>query len=158
MKDPAMSGDTWLTQQVQLLEAAFHRVQDEQMAEMALANPALTVEAVGFHRYQGRPFGALLSPWFLNLILLPGEGEDWERLPERSEQHWALPAGIYLFHVCRAAGIGTFQACSMMSPVERVEDQDTFRMMAEAVLRSVCRPSGHSRRAVLTGRFDDEGH
>ena len=55
------------------LEAAFLRIEREAMDGLPLLNKALRVQAVGFERWQGQWLGALVTPWFLNLVLVPGQ-------------------------------------------------------------------------------------
>ena len=61
-----------------LLEAAFARIEREQMAGVPILNPALRVQAVDFTRWQGQWLGALVTPWFLNLVLVGVEPESLE--------------------------------------------------------------------------------
>ena len=89
------------------------------MADLPFLNPKLRVESVGFRPWQGQWLGALVTPWSLNLVLLPGEGQ-WETLAMGGERFAALPAGRYRFIAGHDEELGEYHACSLFSPVARV--------------------------------------
>ena len=41
------------------------------MKGMPIYNPTLAVEAVGFREHEGRQAGVMVTPWFMNLTVLP---------------------------------------------------------------------------------------
>ena len=43
------------------------------MKGMPIYNPTLAVEAVGFREHEGRQVGVMVTPWFMNLTVLPSE-------------------------------------------------------------------------------------
>ena len=51
------------------------RIQRERMADIPLLNPALEVQAVGFSVWEAYCLGVLITPWFMNLMLLPLAGD-----------------------------------------------------------------------------------
>ena len=57
----------------QRLESAFERVRRERMIDVPMLNPRLAVQAVGFRDWRGGWLGILITPWFMNLMLLPGD-------------------------------------------------------------------------------------
>jgi hypothetical protein len=59
------------------VEQAFFRIQREQMADVPILNPALSVEAVDFQRWQGHWLGVVVTPWCMSLLLVPGSEQDW---------------------------------------------------------------------------------
>jgi [NiFe] hydrogenase assembly HybE family chaperone len=59
------------------VEEAFFRIQREQMADVPILNPALSVEAVDFQRWQGHWLGIVVTPWCMSLLLVPGSAENW---------------------------------------------------------------------------------
>ena len=38
---------------------------------LPIYNPTLAVEAVGFREHEGRQVGVIVTPWFMNLTVLP---------------------------------------------------------------------------------------
>lgn len=102
------------------------------MQAMALCNPALAVEALGFGELPERTgrLGVLITPWSMNLVLLPAG----EVLPEGRVGRRTLPAGEVEFVGAREGEFGPFEACSLFSPVLQFPDQLTARAVANETL------------------------
>ena len=123
------------------LEAEFTEIWHGKMRDVPMVNKLLRVQAVGFRLHEGRPLGVLLSPWFMNLVQLPAEGEDWSDLVAGAKEVIAFPSGDYEFiHNTRGA-IGGYKACSLFSPM------GDFRSQAQAV---------EVAEAVMVALFDDQ--
>jgi hypothetical protein len=54
------------------LEAVFEAVRRTRMADLPFLNPQLRVEAVGFRDWQGARVGALITPWSIVIVAMPG--------------------------------------------------------------------------------------
>jgi [NiFe] hydrogenase assembly HybE family chaperone len=115
------------------LEAVFTRIGETRMAGLPFLNPNLRVEAVGFRPWSGEWLGALVTPWSVNLVLLPGDGP-WQALPTGGERIVALPAGRFRFLAGHDDELGEYHACSLFSPALDFADHDTARAVAEASL------------------------
>ncbi len=116
------------------LEAAFHRILCEQMQDMPIVNPALAVEAVGFRPWREHWLGVLVTPWFMNLVLMPRVAARWQAMAERQTRQHVFPAGVFEFIGARDEALGDFQACSLFSPMFDFADQATARATAQAAL------------------------
>ncbi|PWB64057.1 MAG: [NiFe]-hydrogenase assembly, chaperone, HybE [Betaproteobacteria bacterium] len=152
------------------LEAAFERIRKTRMEGLPFLNPKLRVEAVGFRPWQGEWLGALVTPWFVNLVLMPGDGP-WTTLPEGDERFVTLPAGRFRFICGRDGELGEYHACSLFSPAQQFEDHATARAVAAASLEALfdagndekeraagaAPPSAVSKRDFLRGRFSGSG-
>ena len=55
------------------LEACFRLVHTERMDGVPILNDALEVRAVGTHAWNGFWLSILITPWFINVVLLPQE-------------------------------------------------------------------------------------
>jgi len=99
------------------LEAAFQRVLRMQMQDMPMVNPALNVEAVGFRPWADHWLGVLITPWFMNLWLMPRVVAKWQPIGERESRHYVFPAGVFEFIGGRDPALGDYQACSLFSPM-----------------------------------------
>lgn len=119
------------------LEAAFRRIERDAMAGLPLLNPALRVQALGFARWQGQWLGALVTPWFLNLVLVPGNAAGWRSEPVGTRVFRRFGAGDLAFLAGHEAELGEFQSCSLISPMHDFADQDTACAAARAALRMV---------------------
>jgi [NiFe] hydrogenase assembly HybE family chaperone len=155
----------------QRLEAAFRAIHAQRMRDLPFLNARLRVEAVGFRRWEGRWLGVLITPWFMNLVLLPDAPQRWQSVPVRGAARYEFPAGAFDFIGGCEAQCGEFQSCSLFSPVFEFDAQEVARATAEAVLaalfdpavREGSRPAEHnptpaqgvSRRDVLRGRWGE---
>jgi [NiFe] hydrogenase assembly HybE family chaperone len=122
------------------LERAFRRVQVERMQDVPILNPALEVAAIGFREWQGYSLGILLTPWFMNLILLPGEHEPWPELHLGETRLYSFPSGSFEFLLGDQEEIGRYLSCSMLSPVFEFQEQVTAVAAAEEIMRLVLEP------------------
>lgn len=118
------------------LETAFGRIRDERMAGVPILNAAVEVEAVGLRPWQGHWLGALVTPWFINLVLLPGEGA-WRAATDRESVWHAFPTGRFEFIAASEPGVGPFHACSLFSPVLEFADHATARETARVAVESL---------------------
>lgn len=123
------------------LEAAFERIERESMAGLALLNPALRVQAVGFARWQGQWLGALVTPWFVNLVLVPGQAEGWVSLEEGARRFLRFGAGDFGFLGGHEVELGEFQSCSLISPPGDFTHQDDAVACAQIALRLLHEPA-----------------
>jgi [NiFe] hydrogenase assembly HybE family chaperone len=101
------------------------------MQGLDFVNPALEVEAVGFAPWEDHWLGVMLTPWFMNLTLLPRELGKWQPLPLGDKRSYRFPAGSYDFIGATDAAVGEYQSCSLFSPVLEFPDQATARLVAQ---------------------------
>ena len=104
------------------------------MRDVPMVNKRLNVEAVGFRVIEGRPLGVLISPWFMNLIQLPGEDEDWSNLEAGAKELMGFPSGEYEFIHNTREMIGGYKACSLFSPMGEFTSQIQAQDVARAVM------------------------
>lgn len=143
-----------------LLEKMYRRIWETSMREMSFVNPALAIEAVGFRRWEApvrdagdsdRPVaktasgeqplagdwvGALITPWFLNLFLLPGGGTLWrDRRPgERCPVEFPIGPLVFITDYDSAAEIPYLQYCPLFAPPGAFSNQAAARAAAVAAL------------------------
>jgi len=118
-----------------LLEAAFVRIERDQMAGVPILNPALRVQAVDFTRWQGQWLGALVTPWFLNLVLVPGHAPGWHAASGERRVFHRFGAGDFAFLGGSEVEVGEFQSCSLVSPMAGFARQSDACATARAALR-----------------------
>ena len=120
-----------------LIERVFRAIEAERMRGLPFVNPALAVEAVGFRRWDGRWLGVLITPWFMNLMLLPDAPAAWRAVRHGEYAGYALPSGVYEFLSAHEPALGDFQSCSLFSPVFEFADQETARITANCALKAL---------------------
>lgn len=118
----------------QSISQAFNRIRQTRMAGLPFLNPALQVEAVGFRPWQNRVLGVLLTPWAMNLVVLPGNDTGFRALGADVQHTWAFPSGDYDFMGGEEVECGPFHFCSLFSPMADFADQGAARATAEAAL------------------------
>ncbi|MEI4484771.1 [NiFe]-hydrogenase assembly chaperone HybE [Frigidibacter sp. MR17.14] len=154
LDDPG-SDAAWVAERIAAQTAAlvadFTEVWHAKMRDVPIVNKALHVEAVGFCEHEGRLLGVLLSPWFMNLVLLPAEGEDWSELRPGAKEHIAFPSGAYEFIHNRRELVGGYKACSLFSPMEEFSSQMQALEVARAVMGALFDPENRAE----TDRADE---
>jgi [NiFe] hydrogenase assembly HybE family chaperone len=118
------------------LETVFTEINRSRMADIPIINPVIQVQALGFQPWQGMWLGVLITPWFMNLMLLPTEQQALE-LPSGCKLLHTFPSGNYEFIVGYEEGIGYYQACSIFSPMFQFADHATAVAAAEAGLQAL---------------------
>ena len=122
------------------LEAAFARVPRERMHDVPILNPALAVKAVGTREVEAGWLTALVTPWFINLMLLPRTAEqtqDYRKLRLGSTVVHGFPSGCFEFIVGEEGDLGRYQMCSLFSPVLEFESHGAALITAEAAITAL---------------------
>jgi len=123
------------------LQRTFEAVQRERMRDVPVLNPALAVEAVGFRAWRDHWLGILITPWFMNLVLMPRVVAAWHPIGARESRHHVFPAGVFEFIGAREPALGDYQACSLFSPMFEFADAEQARATALAALEALFDPA-----------------
>jgi [NiFe] hydrogenase assembly HybE family chaperone len=107
------------------------------MHDLSFINGALGVEAIGFQRRDGDWLGVVITPWFLNLLLVSGGGQLWGDIPAGERRYLSLPCGTMQFIADDDPDIGPYQYCPLIAPVDQLPDMATARVVAEDAIRTV---------------------
>ncbi len=118
----------------------FTEIWHSTMRDVPLVNKALRVEAVGFRRIEGGVLGVLVSPWFMNLILLPDEADQSTCVPGQKEVI-TFPSGAYEFIHNTREMTGPYKACSLFSPMGDFTRQKDATDVAAAVMVALFDPA-----------------
>jgi len=132
-----------------LLASAFERIYRERMSDVPIVNPVLGVEAIGFRLHQGHWLGILISPWFMNLVRVPGPEADWVSVRGENRHFHPLPLGTYAFLGSEEPEVGEFQTCSLISPMGQFTDMAAARATAMEVLAVLLRAPAQEPEAVV---------
>lgn len=154
MRDAAAIGE-----RTKALVTDFTEVWHGKMRDLPMVNKALHVQAVGFRRHDGRPLGVLISPWFMNLILLPGEDEDWSALQAGAKESVGFPSGDYEFIHNTRDMVGGYKACSLFSPMGEFTSQAQAVDVAQAVMVALFEEEHRAetdRRAEIRSRREED--
>ena len=138
------------------LVARYEAIYDERMRDLPIVNPRLAVEAVGFERWEDQDLGILITPWFMNLVLLPNS----DRLvdyPQGERVECRFPSGPCELTVYHDEDLGSYLAAVLFRTVVDFPDQDVARAVAEEALAQLLAEAVEkdtekvSRRGLLTG-------
>jgi [NiFe] hydrogenase assembly HybE family chaperone len=138
---------------VPALEQAFRAVATR-MNGLPVCNPALQVECVGFRPWEGKILGVIITPWAVNLLILPDGDPAYRELGADERQSWEFPCGHIDFLGGQGTGCGPMQTCSLFSPAFEFPDQAAAVATARAAIEGLFEPDRNamSRRGFLTGR------
>ena len=118
------------------LQACFVHIAKTRMQGVALLNPSLRVRAVGFQVMEGEAcaMGVLVTPWFMNLLCLPLARSDE---PQRVGQQRIRQIGgtdFAFLGMHEEQGVGSFEACSLFSPMFEFQNAVAAESTAQHVL------------------------
>ncbi|NTV68829.1 MAG: [NiFe]-hydrogenase assembly chaperone HybE [Azonexaceae bacterium] len=128
----------WTTDPSPELVAAFDTIARTRMHDVPICNRKLQVEALGFQRRpDGHWAGAMITPWAINLLCLPGQAESWPALAACSKHDWHFPSGDYEFTVAEEGSIGIYHLCSLFSPALEFDSHEAARLTALAAAHAL---------------------
>lgn len=126
----------------------FNNVAKARMAGIPILNPALHVEALGFELCDGvsdeagdtlGAVGVLVTPWFMNLVWFPLDRIDQPNRAGTSRAH-RVGTDCFDFIAGHEAAFGSYEACSLFSPMFEFPDQAAASATGEAVLAALRQP------------------
>ncbi len=117
----------------------FTRIERERMQDVPILNEALSVDAFGFDGFSenGYSIGILLTPWFMNLVLMPQDASLLDGCRVGQKLMHLLPVGQFEFIVNHEPETGSYLSCSLFSPMFQFADQVAAVDTARAVLDQV---------------------
>ncbi|MDJ0950887.1 MAG: [NiFe]-hydrogenase assembly chaperone HybE [Alphaproteobacteria bacterium] len=155
-----------MARRVDALVARFREIGETQMRDLPLYNDRLEVEAVGFQAWGEDWIGVLITPWFMNVVVLPGEKIAADMNAMGKPATVRLPAGETKFMWGGDEATGMFKALSLHSPMDIFVVQGQARAEAKQRLAKLLTPPAQdaateapetparpmSRRELLRGR------
>lgn len=144
----------WTTDPSSDLVAVFDTIARTQTYAVTICNPQLQIEAVSFRRTPGGHWaGAMITPWAINLLCLPGIAETWPVLAASSKHGWQFPSGDYEFTVADEASLGSYHLYPLFSPALEFSSHEAARRTALAAVRALFgEPVGEPPPVAATGR------
>ena len=103
---------------------------------LPIYNPTLAVEAVGFREHEGRWVGVIVTPWFMNLTVLPSE-QDKAVWTSGATVRLAFPSGAYDFMINDLQGFGLTGTCPLFATMSEFTDHEAAQMTAQAAADGV---------------------
>lgn len=141
----------------------FEDIERRHMQGLPILNPRLAVEASGARSFGEHVIFTLTSPWFMNLVLLPGTDE-WDACDPGECIDIEFPYQAMEFSVSHDAELGTFLSSMLFRSMSEFPDQESASTVATEVMRALFSPGNAatdrqadksqktlSRRSLLTG-------
>lgn len=138
------------------LEHTFNAILATRMHGMPVLNPVLRVQALDFVLADADWLGILITPWFMNLLLLPAADSQWITLPPGSKFERSFPYGSFEFTAAHESQLGPYAQCSLFSPMFEFADQAAAQTAGQSALQALLtNPAAPaiSRRDLLRGSF-----
>jgi [NiFe] hydrogenase assembly HybE family chaperone len=110
------------------------RETEMRVRQLPIYNARLRIEPVGFRQLGAEIVGILVTPWFMNLAVLPLAETDLARGQQGAKRGLALPSGTYEVIGGQMKGVGLIEMCSLFSPMDAFETQETAVLAAEGAL------------------------
>ncbi|MGJ0508666.1 MAG: [NiFe]-hydrogenase assembly chaperone HybE [Methylocystis sp.] len=147
------------------LAELYARIWAGPMRDVPICNEALGVEAVGFRAYGDAAIGIVVTPWFMNLVVVDASGQA-SQIRSGAVVSVKLPAGEVDCVGGWLDDFGPLRSCSLFSPMFEFSDMAFARDVAvEAMTAFFTQPAqeeaprdsvGLDRRALLGGRLSRE--
>ena len=130
---------------VEQLVDYYCEIYEARFCDLPIVNSRLDVEAVGFRKLDEHRFGALITPWFINLVLLPGT-DRWQDRAQGSICTIELPGGRIDLTVSHDDELGTQLSAALFGVVSDFPDQAMARDVALESLRLLFARDGAATR------------
>lgn len=114
--------------------AQFEAIHRDRMHGLPVVNDRLAVELIGLREVDDHRLGVLLTPWFMNLLLLPGD-DGWSDLEQGARVNIDYPSGPVEYLVTHDEELGTYLTAVLFGSVTDFSDQATARAVARETLR-----------------------
>lgn len=120
----------------------FERIHAGPMQGLPFLNPALSVQALDFRRCEGDWLGAVVTPWSVQLMLVPGGGSLWADTAAGERSMVALPVGRLAFIADEGdCGLPAFQYLPLVNGTAALAGDGAARALARDALASALQPA-----------------
>jgi [NiFe] hydrogenase assembly HybE family chaperone len=132
----------WESNPAPQLLAMYRRIERAGMPGLDCHNRNLAVDIAGFRRYRGDWIGAIVTPWFIRLFILPGGGELWRDLTAGERLPVDFPAGEleFIADYTPGAEVPAFLYCPVLASVADVVAQEAALDVAMAAIATLFSP------------------
>lgn len=116
------------------LEQTFNKIHLENMQGIPILNSAIRIQALGFQLFQGRVIGIIITPWLMNVVILPTDDEDWSHMNLGDKRPHKFSSRTYKFMLNEFDGIGLCQTHSLYSPMQSFASHEQALDTAQSFL------------------------
>ena len=105
------------------LVARFQKIGVERVYGLPIYNEALTVEPVDFQNCKGGLIGVLVTPWFMNIMLLPEDTSSYQSQELGEKVKFQLESGDQEFVIGEDEEVGRYLFRTVTSPTHCYKKQ-----------------------------------
>ncbi len=149
-----------MTTRILTIVERFQQIGEQNVRDLPIYNHKLRVEAINFQRLTPTELvGVLITPWFMDLMVIPDELEPWDIHATGKRVTRELPAKIYQFIQGGDEVLGSYLTCSLYSPMDAFDYQELAQSAALTALHTALTPPEPppppecDRRDFLRGKF-----
>lgn len=135
----------------------YRDIYELRMQALPFINAQLAVEAIGFRDFQDFQIGVLITPWFMNLTLLPG-ADVGVGIDQGNTINATFPSGDVEFTAAQDEELGLYFSAVLFSSVSDIPDQTTARDLANEVMKGLFEANDKSRVLSRRSLFTTAGH
>ncbi|GGF65116.1 [NiFe]-hydrogenase assembly chaperone HybE [Alteromonas lipolytica] len=117
--------------------SAFYQSVATNMAELPVYNAKLEVGTTGFLPVDGSWLGVVVTPWCMNIVLVPEVESQHNEFQVGEKFFVTLPSGQYEFIRAYASTLGDYAICSVFSPMFDFTEQVSAMQTAQEVLEAL---------------------
>lgn len=156
---PAGRAEPWADSPQPAVARWFARVLAERMRGLPFLNPALSVQAIDFNRVDGDWLGGAITPWSVQLMLVPGGGSLWVDTPPGERSMVTLPVGRLAFIADEGdRGLPVFQYLPLVNATAALTGDDEAQAFVRDVLTTALRPPPAAIEAMPAAGCDGVPH
>jgi len=128
-----------MEKRISQLVSRFKQIGDE-LRDLPIYHRSLKVEAVDFQQWAQGWMGVLITPWFMNVMLLPRDKDQWQLLAMGQKHMQSFPSGEQEFVVGGDVELGSYLFRSLASPMLGFPSQQDARHTAHAAIQRLMTP------------------
>jgi [NiFe] hydrogenase assembly HybE family chaperone len=125
----------------------FTHIGETAMCDLPIYNHALEVDAIGFESTEAGWLGVLITPWFINVILLPKQTQE-ATIPLGEKVTHELVSGEHEFTVGEDDELGRYDFITLASPTLRYKSHQAARDAAQKALVKLLTPPDEARAVI----------
>lgn len=137
-----------MQQRLSELVNRFVHIGETRMRDLPIYHRRLQVEAVNFQPWAQGWLGVLITPWFMNVIVLPRDKDRWRSLAPGYRLVQKFPSGEQAFVVGEDEELGSYLFRSLASPMRHFSSQDAARSAARGALQRLMAPTADMETAA----------
>lgn len=120
-----------------IFEQAYRQVYEKSMQDIPFINRQIQIELIGVGRWQHFWRGMMLTPWSMNLLLIPACEAGCIHASKGSESQYPLPQGWFPFVASSVGVTGAFWQSSLFSDMRLFESHMAAKATGEEVIRQL---------------------